>query len=89
MVNFIDVVLTKDGMFCVAPPWVVKEGDLISLQDALTGEKKVHEVISVSTDRTDGDHLAMMKKYVGYPLPRVIEKYSVQEIDWGETNGVE
>lgn len=82
MVKYIDVVLTQDGVFCVAPPWKVKEGDLIGLQDALTGKEELKEVIAVSTDDTDGDHIKMVEKYVGYPLPRITAKYSKSEVEW-------
>ena len=55
MTQYIDIVLTLDGMFCVAPPWAIKEGDLVCLPDALNGEPGMHEVISVATDSVDGE----------------------------------
>lgn len=84
MANYIDILLTQTGMFCVAPPWVIKEGDLVSLPDVLTGEPKMHEVISVVTDSVDGDHIAMIEKYVGHPLPKVTAKYYRTEVEWHE-----
>ena len=84
MIKYIDIVLTLDGIFCVAPPWVVKEGDLISLQDVLTGEPSVHEAISVVTDSVDGDIIAMMEKYVGHQLPKVVGTYRSKEVIWDE-----
>lgn len=84
MANYIDVLLTKDGYFCVAPPWTVKEGDLIGLPDALNGGQKLCEVIAVSTDETDGDHIKMIEKYIGFSLPRITAKYFKSEAEWNE-----
>ena len=84
MSNYIDILLTTDGIFCVAPPWVIKEGDLICLPDALTGKETISEVISVATDSTDGDHIGMIEKYIGYPLPKVISKYHKCEVEWND-----
>ena len=80
--DYIDVVLTKNGVFCVAPPWVVKEGDLVGLPDALTGKTEIQEVVAVSTDEKDGDHIKMVEKYIGYPLPRITAKYLKSEVEW-------
>lgn len=82
MANYIDVLLTKDGYFCVAPPWVVKVGDLVSLPDALDGKDKLCEVIAVSTDEVDGDHIKMVEKYIGFPLPKITAKYFKSEVEW-------
>ena len=82
--EYIDIVLTLDGFFCVAPPWTVKEGDLICLPDALSGAPKIHDVISVATDSKDGEHIAMIEKYVGYPLPKATAKYLKSEVVWDE-----
>ena len=84
MSNYIDVVLTKDGVFCAAPPWVVKEGDFVSLPNGLTGNNEIAEVIAVSTDEKDGDHIKMVEKYIGYPLPRITAKYLKSEVEWDE-----
>ena len=82
--NYIDILLTKDGLFCVAPPWVVKEGDLVCLTDALSGEPKIREVVSVVTDEKDGDTQKLIEKYIGYPLPRIAAKYLKSEVEWDE-----
>ena len=84
MTKYIDIVLTLDGMFCVAPPWVVKEGDLVCLPDVLTGEPKIHDVISVATDSTDGEYIKLIEKYIGHPLPKVMAKYLKSEVEWDE-----
>lgn len=84
MGNYIDILLTKDGYFCVAPPWVVKAGDLIGLPDAVSGESKVIEVIAVATDEVEGDHIKLIEKYTGYPLPKITAKYHRNEVEWDE-----
>lgn len=83
MANYIDILLTKDGYFCVAPPWVIKEGDLIYLPDAMNGEK-IREVISVFTDEVGGDAIKMIEKYIGYTLPKITAKYLKSEVEWDE-----
>ena len=80
--EYIDIVLTLDGYFCVAPPWEIKVGDLICMPDVLTGEPKIHEVVSVATDSTDGDHIKMVEKYIGHELPKVTARYLRSEVDW-------
>jgi hypothetical protein len=84
MAQYIDIILTLDGYFCVAPAWVVKEGDLISLQDALSGKSEIHEVVSVATDSTDGDFIKLIEKFTGNPLPRVKGKYQKCEVLFDE-----
>ncbi len=83
MTQFIGVLLTKDGYFCVSPAWDVKEGDLVGLT-ALSGEVKVREVSSVVIDEKGGQYLAMIEKYIGYPLPRITAKYQKNEVIWDE-----
>lgn len=82
--EYIDIVLTENGTFCVAPPWVVKVGDLVCLPDVLKGEDKLHEVISVATDRWDGEYLNQIERYVGHQLPKVTAKYLRSEVEWDE-----
>ena len=84
MSDYIDVILTQNGSFCVAPPWTVKEGDLVGLPNALTGANELQEVIAVSTDEKSGNHIKMVEKYVGCPLPRITAKYFKNEVDWDE-----
>ena len=86
MSEYIDIVLTANGVFCAAPAWVVKEGDMVSLPNAITGKDEILDVIAVSTDEKDGDHIKMVEKYIGYPLPRITAKYFKTEIDWGEAD---
>ena len=88
MSNYIDVILTKTGVFCAAPPWVVKEGDLVSLQNVLTGKDEVLEVVSVSTDSVDGDHIKQIEKSIGYPLPKITAKYYKSEVEWEDEENV-
>ena len=81
--TYIDVLLTQKGLFCAAPPWVVKVGDYVSLPNALTGENETLEVLAVSTDEVGGNHVTMIEKYIGYPLPRITAKYLKSEVEWG------
>ena len=82
MSKYVDILLTQDGVFCVAPPWTVKVGDLVSLPDAVNGVNKISEVVSVATDKDDGEHIKLIEKYIGYPLPEVTAKYFKSEVDW-------
>lgn len=84
MAKYISILVTKDGYFCVAPPWMVKEGDLICLPDVITGEDKIREVLSVATDEVDGEFATMIKKYVGGELPRITAKFNKSEVEWNE-----
>ena len=84
MANYIDIILTKTGTFCVAPPWEVSEGDMVCLKNVLTDEKTVQSVISVVTDKTDGDYIKQIEKYIGCPLPKITEKYKAHPITWRE-----
>jgi hypothetical protein len=84
MAQYIDILLTLDGHFCAAPPWTVKEGDLICLPDALSGKEEIHEVISAATDSTDGEYIKQIEKYIGYPLPKIKAKFLKSEVEWNE-----
>ena len=86
MAKYVDILLTNDGMFCAAPPWTVKVGDLVCLPDVLTGESKLHEVIATTTNEENGDYTKMIEKYIGYPLPRVKTKYFRSEVMWEGEN---
>ena len=82
MDKYIDIVLTLTGVFCVAPPWVIEEGDLVSVPDVLTGKPKMLEVISVATDSVGGDYITQIEKYVGGKLPKIIAKHKKSEVEW-------
>ena len=82
MGNYIDILLLAKGVFCVAPAWRVHEGDLVGLSNALTGEDEILEVIAVTTDEVGGEHIKMLEKYIGYPLPRITAKYEKSEVEW-------
>ena len=84
MNEYIDILLTANGVFCVAPPWVVKEGDMVSLPNTITGEDEILEVVAVSTDEEGGDHIKMVEKYIAYPLPKIKAKYVKSEVEWNE-----
>lgn len=80
MTQYIDIVLTMDGKFCVAPPWVVKTGDWV----ALPLDSEIHEVLCVSTDSVGGEFINQIEKYVGHPLPKVTAVYHKKEVMWDE-----
>lgn len=84
MTKYIDILLTKDGYLCVAPPWVIKAGDFVGLTNAVTGKDEHHEVVSVVTDKVAGDFVKMTEKMTGYPLPRINAKYCKSEVEWDE-----
>ena len=84
MRNYIDILLLAKGVFCVAPAWKVHEGDLVGLPNLVTGENEVLEVIAVTTDEVDGEHIKMLEKYIGYPLPKITAKYLKSEVEWDE-----
>lgn len=84
MTNYIDILLTREGYFCIAHPWRIKAGDLISLPNAVTGKDEVCEVISVATDEVDGDFIKMAEQFTGYPLPKIKAKYCKEEVEWDE-----
>ena len=86
MIKYIDILLTEKGVFCVAPPWEVSEGDLVCLENHLTGDKVVEKVIAVATDSTDGDHIMQLERYVGGPLPKIVAKYRSYSVAWEEQN---
>lgn len=81
MRKFISIVLTEDGYFCAAPFNSVIEGDLVRLEDNVCG-KNPKKVIAVTTDFVDGEHTVQIEKYIGYPLPRITERYSLRELSW-------
>ena len=80
--KYIDVVLTLDGIFCVAPPWTIKEGDLVSLPNALDGTNEIREVAASLTAETDGEFVKLIEKYIGFPLPKVNAKFKRSEAEW-------
>lgn len=84
MSEYINILLTQNGVFCTAPAWEVKDGDFVYLRDAVSGENKMFEVISVVTDSADGEFVGMIEKYIGYPLPRINARFKKHEVKWNE-----
>jgi hypothetical protein len=82
MANYIDILATKDGYFFAAPPWTVREGELVDAP-VISGNK-LHEVASVATDEVGGAFVKMVEKYIGYPLPKIHAKYHKNEVEWDE-----
>ena len=88
MKNYISIVLTADGYFCEAPLCGVSEGDLICVPHSMS-DKNPKRVIAVTSDYTDGDYKAMIEKYIGYPLPRITEKYTAYPVYWEDEENAE
>lgn len=87
--KYIDILLLSNGVFCVAPAWSVHEGDWVGLPD-LAGEVKILEVVSTITDEVDGDYMKMIRRYVGYDLPRITHRYKKHSVFWeDEKDGLE
>lgn len=88
MAKYIDVVLTADGMFCIAPSWTVDVGDYISMENPLTGATELKRVISTATDSTDGDFIKLVEAYIGYKPCRITKKYKESTVFWEEKEDV-
>ena len=84
MNKYIDIVLTANGMFCVAPAWVVKPGDMVGLKNVINGKEEIFDVISVCTDSEGGEYITQLEKYTGVPLPRITARYFKTEVEWDE-----
>ena len=83
MINYINIVLTEDGVFCKAPLCKVFEGDIVCLHDPI-GNLCTKKVLAVTTDSEDGETVNMIEKYIGYELPKVVSKYIERQIVWGD-----
>ena len=77
MSNYVDILLTEYGVFCIAPPWQVKPGYLISIDGKLK-----QKVVAVCTDNVDGEFVAMLETSCGHKLHRIKEKYWGCEVEW-------
>jgi hypothetical protein len=82
MSKYVDIVLTTAGEFCAAPPWTVQEGDLVSLQNTLSGKDELREVACCLTAEPDGEFANMIEKYIGFPLPKVNARFKRSEVAW-------
>ena len=88
--KYIDILLLSNGIFCMAPAWSIREGDLVGLPDFVSGCNKVLEVVSVVTDKEDGKFTKMVKRYVGGELPKVTQRYKQSDVLWeDEEDGLE
>jgi hypothetical protein len=88
MAKFIDVVLTADGFFCIAPSWSIEVGDYISIENVLTGAIELKKVIAKATDSTDGDFIKLVEIYLGYKPTRVTKKYRENNVYWEDEANV-
>lgn len=87
MTKYVDLVLTADGFFCIAPSWSVNEGDYITMKNPITGATELKQVIATATDSVDGDFMKMVKAYIGCEPYKVTQKYRVAAVFWeGEEN---
>lgn len=87
MTKYVDLVLTADGFFCIAPSWKVNEGDYITIENALTGENELKKVIAKATDSVDGDFINMVRAYIGCEPCKITRKYRGTDVFWeGEEN---
>ena len=88
MTKYIDIVATTDGVFCIAPPWTIREGDYIAMENVLTGATELKKVIDTATDSEDGDFIKLVEAYIGYKPPKVTQKYRANTISWGDEEDV-
>lgn len=88
MTNYIDVILTADGLFFVAPPWTIEVGDYISVENVITGATELKQVTAKATDSTDGDFIKLVEAYIGGKPQRVTKKYSEREVLWEDEANV-
>ena len=87
MAKYVDLVLTADGFFCVAPSWSVNEGDYVTMVNPLTGVNELKKVIAIATDNVDGDFINMVRAYIGCEPCKVTQRYRGTDVFWeGEEN---
>lgn len=84
MSKYIDILLTADGVFCIAPSWTISVGDCISVENVLTGAIELKEVIATATDSVDGDFIKLVEAYIGGKPYKVTRKYSESNLEWEE-----
>ena len=84
MANYIDIVLTRDGTFCIAPSWTIHAGDFIAMENPITGATELKEVIATATDSEDGDFIKLIEAYIGCKPCKVTQKYRQSVVSWGE-----
>lgn len=88
MEKYIDVALTADGFFCIAPSWTIEVGDYISMENALTGAIELKRVIATATDSMDGDYIKLVEAYLGYTPARVTKRYREHDVYWEDEANV-
>lgn len=88
MAKYIDVVLTEDGIFCIAPPWTINVGDYISMENALTGATELKRVIAQATDSEDGDIIKFVEAYIKGKPQRVTKRYRESDLYWEDEENV-
>ena len=88
MSEYIDLVLTSDGIFFIAPPWTIQVGDYISVENLITGATELKRVTATATDSKDGDFVKLVETYIGGKLTRVTNRYREREVLWEDDANV-
>lgn len=88
MAKYIELVLTADGYFCIAPSWSVGAGDYIAMENELTGATELKKVIATATDSVDGDFIKLVEAYIGCKPQRVTKKYREKDVLWEDEANV-
>lgn len=86
--SYIDIVLTTDKRFYIAPAWKVHSGDMVAVTNQC-GERVLKTVEEVVTEEYGGEVMALLEKYAGCPLKRIEEKYSRHEVKWPDEKEAE
>lgn len=86
MAKYIDIVLTTDGTFFIAPPWTIAVGDYISVENIITGAIELREVKTIATDTEDGDFIKLVEAYIGAMPCKVKQKYRQCDVHWEDEN---
>lgn len=82
MVEYIDILLLENGVFCKAPSCAVDEGDLVNIPSALTGEPMTLKVIATAWADPQSDTVKLIEKYIGFELPKITKKFKASEVKW-------
>lgn len=82
MIEYIDILLLENGVFCKAPLCKVCEGDIVCVTDVISGVDKAYKVLAVATDTVSGDTTRLIEKYIGYELPKITRRFKAYDVDW-------
>lgn len=82
MDKYIDIIVTLDGNFYIAPSFSVSVGDYIAIDNVLTGATEIKEVIAKATEGQDSDCLKLVEAYTGQKLQRITTRYKKLDVEW-------